>query len=96
MSLLPFGWPTLAEVRDGFVRACRAGCDLRSDDDSAAGGLADFIMGMICWACYDFSLAKRRRFGETVERQGSWGRRPEKSAVERQKTAVLQRVVKRE
>lgn len=49
-SLPPFGWPMLAEVRAGFVRACRAGCDLRcdDDDDSAVGVLADFMTGVIC------------------------------------------------
>lgn len=48
-SLPPFDRPRLAEVRGGFVRACRAGCDLRLDDESAVvGSLAVFMVGSAC------------------------------------------------
>ena len=43
-SPVPFGRPRFAELRGGFVRACRAGCDLRAVDESVAVvGLADFM-----------------------------------------------------
>ncbi len=35
--------PALRELRGGFVRVCRTGCDLRCDGASAGRGLADFI-----------------------------------------------------
>jgi hypothetical protein len=43
-SCLPAaGRAGLAELRGGFVRVCRRGCDLRCDEASADGALADFM-----------------------------------------------------
>lgn len=66
-SLVPTR-PALIELRGGFVRVCRTGCDLRCDEASAGAGLADFIVKIVSWEGWSQRAAKQERERERGRR----------------------------
>lgn len=79
--------PALRELRGGFVRVCRTGCDLRCDEGSAGRGLADFIVKIavaeVVVVCGETSDEKRRTRKSATGRGVAWERGLQSSSRER-------------